>query len=240
MLRPSTNKATAALLTHMSVLATQTSVLTQYKPQLCTFPMHTCTRHSTDNKGWTDSMQQQPTILFICTKTINSTWDCKNEQPATKSWQITVQVYRLQILWTQTNPRGPQTKSWENQGHSWHKTTAVYSITSELQWYDKLFKKIEPSLNWTFRTIEKTIKMRYSLGMGIWATNRLWKDQDYTDYTFSLDIFWQRQGSHHTDWHIKDWTQCSLITRRSTHSLCIQSIDRHRVQVLYHRESYLV
>ena len=73
-------------------------------------------------------------------------------------------------------------------------------------------------------------KMRHSLGMEIWATDSLWKDQDYTDYTSSLDIIWQRQGSHHTDWCIKDWTWCNLITSRSTHSLCIQSIDRHKVR----------
>ena len=43
-------------------------MLTQYKPQLCTLPTHTCTRHSRDNKGWTDSTEHT-TILFICTET---------------------------------------------------------------------------------------------------------------------------------------------------------------------------
>ena len=93
-------------------------------------------------------------------------------------------------------------------------------------------KRFRLSLDWTFKAIEKIAKVRCSLGMGVWAKDSLWKDQDYTDYTSSLDIFWQRWGSHHTDWCIKDWTWYSLITRGSTHSLCIQSVDRHRVQVL--------
>ena len=71
--RPSTSEATAAL-AHSCIRACYIeSVLTQYKPQLCTFPTHTCTWHSRDNKGWTDSMQQ-PNILFICTETWWQRW----------------------------------------------------------------------------------------------------------------------------------------------------------------------
>ena len=38
-------------------------------PCTCTFPMHTCTQHSRDNKGWTNTTN---TTLIICTETSNA------------------------------------------------------------------------------------------------------------------------------------------------------------------------
>ena len=65
MVRPSTDEA-AASLAHTEVRTGYVeSMLTQYKLQLCTFPTHTCTQHGRDNKGWTDSMQQQTSYLFV-------------------------------------------------------------------------------------------------------------------------------------------------------------------------------
>ena len=78
--------------------------------------------------------------------------------------------------------------------------------------------------------------MWHSLGMRIRAANSLWKDQDYTEYTPSLGILWQRQRPHHPGRCIKDWSQSSLVTRGSTSSLCIQNIERYRAQVLQHRK----
>ena len=71
-LRPSTSEAAAALAYSCVRACYAESVLTQYKPQLCTFPKHTCTQHSTDNKGWTNNMHN--TTLCICTKTWWQRW----------------------------------------------------------------------------------------------------------------------------------------------------------------------
>ena len=116
-------------------------------------------------------------------------------------------------------PRRPQTRCWEDQGCNEHETTAVYSTASEFQWYDKLLKKMQRSLIWTHRTLEKTTEKWHSLGMGIRTTSSLWKDQDCTAYTSSLNTLQQGQGPHHSDWCIQNWTRCSLTTRRSACSL---------------------
>ena len=124
---------------------------------------------------------------------------------ATQPWQNTVQVYRLQILWTQTDPRRPQTRSWESQGHSWHETTAVYAVSPEFQWYVKLFKKIQLSPNWALIALEKTAKMRYSLGLGVWTTEPLKRSR----------LYWL----HSQPWHIL------IKTRIMSYRLMHQRLD---------------
>ena len=94
--------------------------------------------------------------------------------------------------------------------------------------------QFKPSLNWTCWVFEKTVEMWHSLGLGIWATGSIWKDQDCTDYTSSLDILWQGQGSHHTDWYIKDWTWFSLTPGGATHSLCLKNIDWDWAKIFQH------
>ena len=73
------------LLTHASALATSMSVLTLHKPQLLYIPHSTCTQHSTDNKGWPDSMQHNTNILFICTETWWQQWTSSSSNRSSRS-----------------------------------------------------------------------------------------------------------------------------------------------------------
>ena len=105
-------------------------------------------------------------------KATSSTKDCKNEQPLTQSWQNTVQVYRLQVLWTQTHSRRPQTRSRKSQSHSKNASTAVYPKSTEFQWYGQLSKEIRPSLDGLSRAPKKTAKVRPQYGPGSLNNNK--------------------------------------------------------------------
>ena len=94
--------------------------------------------------------------------------------------------------------------------------------------YLKRFSPVLTKLSECFRRLQKHDT--------IWA----WESEHQTAFekiktiltTLPVLTYFDRQRTHYPDRCIKDWTQSSLTTRRSTSSLCIKSVDRHRVQAL--------
>ena len=100
------------------------------------------------------------TVLVLC-----ETARLNNLSLNSKKMQL--KVYRLEVLWAQTDPRWHQSGPQENRGHNTDGPTSKCGKLTVFQWNGKLPKEIQPSLIRTPRAAQETMLVWSQMGMGV-------------------------------------------------------------------------